>query len=165
VKNQSTLAMTLPQVTPPFYSLSFEVRTSLSEIGQYIRSVARELYFEAARQELEVTGAIYWMYEGMDGDPTTLFDLRIALPVSRPKRPVNSAKFKICLHEEFTHASILHQGPWELMGESYQKLISEIRQDGWAGNGGSREQYIHMDFDNPEANRTIIHLGVTRADQ
>lgn len=156
--------MVSPQTALPFYSLTFTVQTSLSQLGQYVRNIAGELYKEAVQNELEITGAIYWIYEGMDGNPETVFDLTIALPVSKPLKGVSPEKFSIKLQDSYTYVSIVHFGEWSTLSASYVKIIGEITGAGITMTRVYREQYIAMDFDNPEANVTIIQVGVVEKD-
>jgi effector-binding domain-containing protein len=156
--------MLSPQTALPFYSLTFTVQTSLSQLGQYVRNVASELYKEAVQNELEITGAIYWIYEGMDGNPETVFDLTIALPISKPEKAITSEKFSIKMLQSFTYVSTFHFGEWNRLSASYVKIIGEITGAGLTMTSVYREQYIAMDFDNPEANVTIIQVGVVEKD-
>ena len=62
----------------PMQVFCFETETSLRDISQYIRVVARQLYADAIKHELEITGPVYWIYNGADGQPDTKFKLTIA---------------------------------------------------------------------------------------
>lgn len=156
--------MSVQQTALPFYSLVFTSETSLAQLGQYVRGIARELYTEAVKNELEITGAIYWIYEGMDGNPETVFHLTIALPVSKPVEAIASEKFSIQMQDAFTYVSTVHFGEWNTLSASYVKVIGEINEAGFTMTRVYREQYIAMDFDNPEANVTIIQVGVVEKD-
>ena len=86
---------------------SFE--TSLLTIHDKIGTVARDLYSEAARQHLLVTGPVYWLYYGADGVPETIFTLEIAIPVSGV--PETNDKFLFKELDTFKCLSVLHEGP------------------------------------------------------
>ena len=53
----------------PIHVLYFETRTSFQEIFQYVRVEARKLYQDAVSNDLEITGPVYWVYQGADGRP------------------------------------------------------------------------------------------------
>lgn len=150
------------ETAPPFYALTFTVRTTLSAINQYVRVVARDLYREAASSDLEVTGPIQWIYAGMDGTPTTEFKLKIALPVSPPEQPYEAARFALEIVDEFYHVPVSHPGAWERMSESYARLFAKIEEEKRVMTGNFREIYMNMDFGEPEYNRTILQAGVIK---
>lgn len=148
------------EIAPPFHALTFTVRTTLSAINQYVRVVARDLHREAARNDLEVTGPIQWIYAGMDGTPTTEFKLKIVLPVTSPEQPYEAAKFVLETIDEFYHVSVSHPGAWERMSESYARLFAKVEGEKRVMTGNFREIYLNMDFDQPEHNRTTLQAGV-----
>lgn len=164
MQTQINYNMVSSQTAHPFYSLTFTVKTSLSQLGQYVRNIAGELYKEAVRNELEITGAIYWIYEGMDGNPETMFQLTIALPVSKPVESIALGKFSIKKQDVFTYVSTVHFGEWNTLSASYVRVIGEINEAGFTMTRVYREQYMAMDFDNPEANVTVIQVGVVGKD-
>jgi effector-binding domain-containing protein len=138
--------------------LSFTTRTSLKEIGRFTGTVARQLYAEAARQELLPTGPLQWIYIGADGKPDTLFALEIALPVYGQSKGVS-----LFLHKElppFECVSVLHHGAWDHLYETYDRLIDEISSKGKKLTGFCREQYLYMDFDIPANNITEVQVGI-----
>jgi effector-binding domain-containing protein len=144
---------------PPIPVLFFTARTSLKEIGQFVGIVARQLYAEAAKQELLPTGPLQWVYIGADGKPDTVFALEIALPVDGI--PKESSVF---LHKQlppFDCVSVLHHGAWDHLYETYDRVIDEIGSQGKKMTGFCREQYIYMDFDKPENNITEVQMEVS----
>jgi effector-binding domain-containing protein len=138
--------------------LSFKVQTSLKELGKYVRVKARELYVAAIEHNLEVTGPVYWIYQGMDGKPDTRFNLEIALPVYGEMK--NTGSFQTGELPAFKCISIIHNGDWTEMYKSYSTIIGESFRNGYTLSQVSREIYINMDFVNPENNITEIQLGI-----
>jgi effector-binding domain-containing protein len=145
----------------PMHVLCFETQTTLQQMIQYVRVVAYKMYQAAVQNELEITGPVYWIYEGMDGNPETVFSLTIALPVTFKNKELNNSEFKLKKLETFHCASEQHHGDWSKLVETYDYLIPEIISGGLAMSGQNREIYLHMDFENPEANNTEIQIGIT----
>lgn len=142
--------------------LCFETQTTLKEIFQYVRVVAHKMYQVAVQNELEIRGGpVYWIYEGMDGNPETVFSLTIALPVSFKDKALDTADFKLKQLETFHCATKQHLGDWNQLGETYGALIPEIIANGLTMSGQNREIYLNIDFENPQANITEVQIGIT----
>lgn len=146
----------------PMQVLCFETQTKLSELGAYVRVVAHNMYQTAVQHGLEITGPVYWIYEGMDGNPETLFSLTIALPVTFKEKDLAGSDFKLKSLCAFQCVSGQHWGQWEKLGETYGSLIPKIRSEGLNLSGENREIYLNMDFQNPEANITEIQIGISQ---
>jgi effector-binding domain-containing protein len=142
----------------PMNVLSFQKRTTVTQMLQYVRVVARRLYAQAYEHDLEITGPVYWIYYGMDGKPDTEFTLQIALPV-QVCTPL-SGEFTCQRLEGFTCISALHTDVWENLPQTYEKLIAHIQQNGYQMTGICREIYIHMDFDQPLNSLTEVQIGI-----
>lgn len=145
----------------PMQVLCFETKTTLSEIGEYVRVVAHKMYQTAVRNDLEITGPVYWVYEGMDGNPETIFSLTIALPISFREKHLENSDFKLKSLRAFQCVSAQHLGDWNKLGETYGSLIPTIVSGGQNMSGENREIYLNMDFQNPQANITEIQIGIT----
>lgn len=145
----------------PIHVLCFETRTSFQEIFQYVRVEARKLYQNAIRNELEITGPIYWVYEGADGRPDTVFTLTIALPVTPPSHTIDSA-YQLKQLEAFECISEELYGSWDGLVHTYGALFGEIISQKLAMSGQSREIYLNMDFENPDRNITEVQVGILK---
>ncbi|SKC16973.1 GyrI-like domain-containing protein [Dyadobacter psychrophilus] len=145
---------------PPIHVLYFETETSLNELMDYVRLVAHRLYREAIRKEMEVTGPIYWIYNGADGNPETRFHLTIALPVTVSDTPLTDSEFKLKYLEPFRCVAGQLYGSWEGLGKIYGDLISALMSENLIMTGQNREIYLNMDFQNPENNITEIQIGI-----
>ena len=143
--------------------LCFETQTTLQEMLQYVRVVAHKMYTIAVQNDLEITGPVYWIYEGMNGSPETVFSLTIALPIAFRNKELNHSDFKLKKLETFHCASEQHIGDWNKLGETYDCLIPEIIASNLTMSGQNREIYLNMDFQNPEANITEIQIGITES--
>lgn len=141
----------------PIRVLQFSTETSLQELEKYVRIKAHELYKEAAKCDLEVTGPVYWIYSGMNGNPTAKFHLDIAIPVHGN---TYTGKFNLAQHDAFKCISAIHKGGWEKLAETYGLIFREIREKGIVPTSVCRELYIHMDFEDPSNNITEIQVGI-----
>ncbi|MCF2499826.1 GyrI-like domain-containing protein [Dyadobacter chenhuakuii] len=147
---------------PPIHVLYFETETSLNELMGYVRLVAHRLYREAIRKEMEITGPIYWIYNGADGNPETRFNLTIALPVSVYDAPLTDSEFSLKYLETFNCLAGHLYGSWEGLGKIYNELISDVLAKNLIMSGENREMYLNMDFQNPENNITEVQIGITK---
>ena len=144
---------------PPIHVLYFETKTSLNELSDYVRIVAQKLYRDAIQNDMEVTGPIYWLYEGADGKPETVFTLTIALPVT-PSPQNTSSEFQQKTLESFQCVSHELYGDWSGMMDAYGKIFSYIGAENKIPSGLSREIYFNLDFENLDRNITEIQVGI-----
>lgn len=149
--------MTIKKI-PAIPVLYFGTRTTLSEIGKLVDKVASDLYATAARHDLLPTGPLHWIYTGADGKPDTEFNLEIALPVNRiaAEKPAFSQKILPSFECVATH----HNGSWDHLYETYDRLIDDVFAKGKKPSGICREQYLFMDFNNPTNNITEVQVGI-----
>ena len=145
----------------PIHVLCFETRTSFQEILRYVRVEARKLYQDAIRNDLEITGPVYWVYEGADGRPDTVFTLTIALPVTPPSHAIDSL-YQLKQLETFECISETLYGSWDGLINIYGSLFGEIMSQKLIMSGQSREIYLNMDFENPERNITEVQVGILK---
>lgn len=141
----------------PISFLFFRTETSLAELGNFFH-IAPELYAEASVLKLQVTGPIHWHYLNFI-DHTKPFTLEIALPVAESLREYDG-KFHFKRTGDFACISLMHDGNWQEMGASYEKLIGFVNTNGLKPSGVNREIYVNVDFVNPSANVTEIQLGL-----
>ncbi len=143
---------------PPVPVIFFTARTTIPQLSMFTGEVARKLYAEAVRQDLLPTGPLHWIYYGMDGKPDTVFTLEIALPVDRA-----ATEESLFIYKElppFNCMSATHYGSWDNMHSTYGRLIGEIQSNAKKMDGICRELYLHMDFQNPENDVTVVQIGV-----
>lgn len=141
-----------------FTALCFTEQTTMSGIFKHVRVKARELYNDAIANNLEITGPVYWIYTGMDGNPNTVFTLDIAIPVTAPTG--YKGKFSLKTIEPVKCMSTIHNGSWDKLAIPYGQLFMETGKKNYSPTGVCRERYIHMDFDNPENNITEVQVGI-----
>jgi len=133
-------------------------RTTFNKLNEHIGSSVNELYAEAVKQELMITGPIHWIYYGADGKPDTEFTLEIGLPVEAA--PQNRSKFSSKQLSPFKCLRTEYVGDWEQIAPVYHQLIGYIHQNGLGMTGECRELYLNVDFGARQNNITEIQIGL-----
>lgn len=148
----------MKKTMPALTALVFRTQTTLADLGKHVITVARDLYQEAARQGLMPVAPVQWIYTGADGKPDTVFTLEIALPVMGKLSQPSVFDFRKL--PEFTGLATIHQGAWEHLYETYDRLIDAIKSTGLQMSGVCREQYLLIDMECPAHNVTEVQVGV-----
>lgn len=144
---------------PSLTTLAFSTQTTLRDLNPFVRTVARQLYREAVRLDLEITGPIIWQYDGVDGNPETVFQLDIVLPIqSIQGQPAEGLVFKKI--DGWKSASTEHLGSWDKLPATYGPFMGGLVQSGYPIGPLSREVYVNMDFENPTNNVTLIYRQI-----
>lgn len=150
--------MQIKQVKPINF-LFFSTETKIQDLVNLL-PVGQELFKEAVKHNLSITGPIHWHYFDFTGDESKPFTLEIALPVS--DFPVEyDGKFHLKRTEPFKCASAVHEGGWLQIPITYGKLVQFITNEKLTPVAVNREIYINVDFKNPEANVTEIQMGIS----
>ena len=140
--------------------LKHSVKTTLNGLMAVTGIVPEQLMQKAKELNLTVTDKQIWQYTGSDGQPETQFLLDICLPIEKAKGDPTPFEFDVL--PPSTVVSHHHQGAWNRMGETYQKIIGEIQQKGLVMNGISREIYLNCDFENQENCLTEIQVSISK---
>lgn len=154
---QNTLAMEKKSVQKTTV-LCCTLNSSLKDMMNDVGNLPDEMMAKATELKLEITGPQIWIYEGSDGNPETKFKLTIAIPVT--KSSGDPGKFNFTTLPEFKCISEIHKGSWAKLGETYQKLMPAIMQQGLSYTGTTREIYKVCDFENQENCITEIQIEV-----
>jgi len=149
--------MQIKQVKPINF-LFFRTETRISELNNFLH-VAKELFKEAVLHDLTITGPIHWHYFGFTGDESKPFTLEVSLPVSELPQDYDG-KYHFKRTEPFKCVSVVHEGSWYEMPQTYGKLMQFVGDHKLIPNAVNREIYINSDFNHPEANVTEIQMGV-----
>ncbi|MFN3382811.1 MAG: GyrI-like domain-containing protein [Runella zeae] len=144
--------------TFPFNALVFTTMTTLPQLADHVGHVAKAMYQEAARLSVMPTGTIHWKYTGIDGNPSTVFELEILLPIQ--ERNVVAEGFEWKHIPSFKCLSLIHEGDWERMPEAYQKAMDYVAGHQLTMTSECREIYQHMDFEVASHNVTEIQIGL-----
>jgi effector-binding domain-containing protein len=161
IKKIMEIISTLPAVVKevkPINFLYFRTETYIHQLEKFI-SVAKDLFREAVKNDLHVTGPVHWHYFGFTGDVSKPFNLEIALPVSHVIPDYDGA-FHFKRTEPFKCVSLTHEGGWLDLPKSYDKAMEFIQEHNLQPIAANRELYLNADFANPEANVTEIQIGV-----
>ena len=121
--------------------------------------VAKELFKESVRLDLHPSGPIHWHYFGFTGDPSMPFILEVCLPVASVPNDYDG-KFHFKRTESFKCVSMIHEGAWQEIPQSYGTIMEFIKQQKFQMGGVTRELYINADFVNHDANVTEIQMGI-----
>ncbi len=148
--------MDIKEIKPvKVYYKSFE--TTLKDIWNYVKDTPQEMYDNLEKYGLLPAGPQIWCYYGGDGNPDTKFILEITIPVEKINN-VDGMAFKEL--DNIKCASLIHNGPWENLKQSYIELITEIYKSGKLPGKVCREVYIKCDFENSENNITEIQIEI-----
>jgi effector-binding domain-containing protein len=142
----------------PVLVCGVKVRTSLQTIMQYVGDMPEKLMNEIASQGINPVCSQIWKYTGCDGNPETVFDLMICIPVDKQGEDRNG--FEFLTLETFTCATHLHKGSWSEIAAAYCQLMGEITANGSKITGASREVYLNCDFEDPSSCLTEIQLEI-----
>jgi effector-binding domain-containing protein len=142
----------------PISFLYFRTETNISELQNFFH-VAKELFREAVKHNLTITGPVHWHYFGFNGDFEKPFTLEISLPVGEVLAEYDG-KFHFKRTESFKCVVLTHEGEWREMGKSYGQAMEFIAKNQLVPIAVNREIYINADFAFPEANTTEIQIGI-----
>jgi len=138
--------------------LMYSLKSSLASMTQDVGDITNEMMAVATKLGLEITGPQIWQYSGSDGQPNTKFTLEICIPVKEAKG--DPGKFKFVTLPEFKCISEIHKGPWNKLGNAYQRIMGEITRKSISITGVSREVYITCDFVNQENCVTDVQMEI-----
>ena len=142
----------------PINFIYYRTETRLSDLINLL-PVAQEIYREAVNNDLSITGPVHWHYFGFTGDETKPFTLEIALPVGKVLSGYDG-KFHFKRTEPFKCVSLIHEGGWNEIPSTYDKMMQFITKHKLEPLAVNREIYVNADFNTPEANVTEIQIGI-----
>lgn len=153
----SELTPTAKEVKPINF-LCFRTETTISQLVEFL-PVAKDLQKEAVNHDLRMVGPVHWHYVGFTGDASKPFVLEIAIPVDQiPVEYDGSFHFKRT--ETFRCVSLVHEGPWSSLPDTYGVLMQFVAANKMIPLGANREIYLNADFQFPEANVTEVQIGI-----
>jgi effector-binding domain-containing protein len=142
----------------PISFLYFRTETTISELEKHF-PIGKELFQEAVKHDLSITGPVHWHYFGFMGDLEKPFTLEISLPVGEVLQEYDG-KFHFKRTEPFRCLTLVHEGAWHEMGISYGKAMEYLEKHSLVPVAVNREIYVNADFTHPEANTTEIQIGI-----
>ncbi|WP_276374468.1 GyrI-like domain-containing protein [Chryseolinea sp. H1M3-3] len=141
----------------PINFIFYRTETTVDNLINLV-PIAKELFKEAVQLQLHITGPIHWHYFGFT-DNQKPFTLEIALPVSAIV-PDYDGKLHFKRSEPFKCVTTIHEGGWNEIPSSYNKMMQFITKHKMEPSMMNREIYINSDFQNPDANVTEIQIGI-----
>jgi effector-binding domain-containing protein len=141
----------------PATFLFHRVETTVADLINQI-PIGQKLFQAAVEQKLGISGPIHWHYFNFEGDHKP-FILEVALPINNDGSDYHG-QFQIKRTEKFSCVCITHEGPWNEIPGSYDKLVKFLALRGKTPSTTAREIYVNADFNNQEANVTEIQLGI-----
>lgn len=142
----------------PINFLYFRTETTVARLVDFL-PVAKDLQKEAVNCDLRMVGPVHWHYFGFTGDESKPFVLEVAIPVDEiPGDYDGSFHFKRT--EAFRCASLVHEGPWNDLPDTYHSLMQFVASNKLTPVGVNREIYLNADFQFPEANVTEVQIGI-----
>jgi effector-binding domain-containing protein len=145
------------KIIKPINFLFYRTETTVDKLNTLFW-VAPELFREAVSLQLFITGPIHWHYFGFT-HPAKPFMLEISLPVAETIADYDG-KFHFKRTDEFKCISVMHEGNWLEIPQSYQKIMQAISEQKLQPLSMNRELYINVDFNSPESNTTELQLGI-----
>jgi effector-binding domain-containing protein len=142
----------------PINFLFYRTETKITGLAGFL-PIGQQLFREAVKLNLTITGPVHWHYFGFQGDPEKPFTLEISIPVGEELNDYKGA-FHFKRTAPFKCVSLVHEGNWFDMPDSYGQLAKFINENNLHPVLANREIYINADFNFPEANTTEIQIGV-----
>ncbi len=137
-------------------SKRFPVR--LSEIGGAIGAAFGEVYGQLGAQGVASEQPPFVIYHGMpEGDAP--FDVEVCAMVDRPVEA--PAGWELQELPAGLFATLMHVGPYDTVGSTYDTLTEWIGAHDLAVSGPPREVYLSEPGTPPEETRTIVEFPVT----
>jgi len=144
----------------PINFLYHRAETTLDGLEKFLPH-GQQLLSEAVKYHFPVTGSVHWHYYGFDGSQKTSFTLEVCVPIGAIPEDYDGP-FHLKRTENFPCVVETHVGPWLRIPDTYEKIFKFIDQHNLRPTGNNREIYVNVDFKNPQANLTIIQIGIQR---
>ena len=159
--SQRASPSTSPSATPePLRKTVFVLsRNSGRELEKFI-PVGQQLYAEAVKHELTITGPIQWHYHNFVS-PEAPFDLEVCLPVAEVPQEYDG-QFHVKRTDAFKSVSTVHEGSWYRIPETYKAIAMYAAANNLRLSTSSREVYINVDLADEQGNVTEIQYGLNQ---
>lgn len=143
---------------PPISFLFFRTEAQINTLTQFL-PVSQELYKEAVKNKIPITGPVHWHYHSFTGGEQQAFTLEIALPVAYVLEEYDG-NFHFKRTGAFKCLALVHEGNWLDFPRSYDVAFHYIADNKLEPLAVNREIYINVDFKHPEANVSEIQIGL-----
>jgi effector-binding domain-containing protein len=142
--------------------LSQEGNVTLANIGAAISAGLMQAYGFLGPTGATADAPPFVIYHGSPGGNDRPFDIEICVPVSRTVDPPTGWVTKEL--PAGTFASVVHIGPYDMLGTAYDELGAWIAREGFAIAGPPREVYMSEPSTPPGETRTVIEFPVVRSE-
>lgn len=145
---------------PPIHFLYYREEITITKLHSILeREIASKLQKDATTNNLLITGPVCWTYLGFTGDENKPFMLEVGVPVNKiPEQYSGEFGFKTA--KGFKCISAMHMGDWMQLPQTYGKLMQEMDKQNLIGTGENRELYLNANFELPDANITLVQIGI-----
>lgn len=141
--------------------ISTHLRTTLESITSDVGVLTQTFADELISAGIVPTGPMMFLYDGVDGNPKTKFDLRIALPVSQADAARYDGKHNVDRLQPFTFIETVLYGDIAQLGpKAYEPLMIKMQKAGLQPTGFVREVYQNFVDLSSEDNETRVQIGV-----
>lgn len=144
--------------------LFIKLRATLATINKDVDGLPEKLFAEFGSAGIVPTGPMMFVYNGVNGDPHTEFDLRIALPLSGTDSDRYTGELKKDRLEPFDFVeTVLYGDIADLGPKAYEPLMEKMGAASLIPIGYVREIYQNfVDMDSPD-NETRVQVAVQAA--
>ena len=134
--------------------------TTIPEIAGLAGKVTPQLFEVAKQNDLRIAGPMEFHYDGVDGNPQTVFKLVVALPIaSKPSLPT-PPPVEVLETKPFHCIALDYVGSIPEITAGYMALFAEMKDRNLTHTSECREVYKHwVDFDSKD-NLTEIQYGI-----
>ncbi|MFA9392712.1 MAG: GyrI-like domain-containing protein [Prolixibacteraceae bacterium] len=136
--------------------LMYSMKSTLATIATDPGTIPMEIMQKAEELGLEITGPQIWQYRNVDGNPNSIIDVDICVPIKAAKG--DPGKFKFDVLPQVTCISELHKGAYAELTNTYKRIFGEMSRKGIMMGTASREVYTVMDMENQDNCITEIQV-------
>jgi effector-binding domain-containing protein len=144
--------------TAPISFIYFQEETTVGSLKKFL-PVGQELFREATRANIPVTGPVHWHYHGFTIDPAKRFVLEVCLPVGEIPAEYDGV-FNLKRTDSFPCVCEFHSGSWYDLPGTYKRMMEFVSAAGLLLSDQTRELYVNVDLADPDANLTVVQIGI-----
>ena len=142
---------------PAILVVSKRLPVRIPEMGATLQTAFGEVYGALGARGVATEGPPFVIYHQrpVEDEP---FDIEICAPVARRTDPPAGWRMQELPAGSF--ASLEHVGPYDTIGEAYERLLAWVSEHGSTVSGPPREAYLSGPGTEPERIRTIVELPI-----
>jgi len=141
--------------------ITLPLRSTLNRVKADVDLLPEKLFAELGRVNIQPTGPMMFVYDGISANPDAEFDLNISLPVSVQDGQNYSGDHPVIRLAPFHFVETVRFGDINKIDvDAYEPLIDEITRAGLTMTGFVREVYQNYVDMTSEDNETRVQIGV-----